>query len=138
MTGAIILPDAVQLVRDGLLADVTVTGLVDTRVLSQLPSSPTYPCVVIYRFGGKPPVREWVDQAQLQIDCWATDDIAASLVARTVRAAVHNLEGYSNPTLGSISGVDDVEGPRWGIEDTSVPLTTTPRYVLTVAVYTHP
>jgi hypothetical protein len=138
MSGAIVLPDAVQLVRDGLLADITVTSLVSTRVLSQLPSSPTYPLVVIYRFGGVPPVREWVDQARLQFDCWAADDVTASQVARTVRAAVHNLEGYSNPTLGSVSGVDDVEGPRWGIEDTSVPATGTARYVLTLTVYTHP
>jgi hypothetical protein len=135
---ALVLPDAVQLVRDGLLADPDVTALVSTRVLSQLPASPTYPCVIVYRFGGVPPVREWLDQARLQLDCWATDDVNASLVARTVRAAAHNLEGYTHPTLGCIAGVDDAEGPRWGEDDTSVTYTGTPRYLVTLLVSTHP
>lgn len=85
-----LVPDAEAIVSSFLRGRSEVTALVASRVYTEIPNSPTFPLVRIYRFGGAPltsyPLH--VDQALLQIDCFGGTKSQARTLAETVRAVL--------------------------------------------------
>lgn len=77
----------------------------------------------------------WLEHPRVQFSCWGHDEPTANLIARTVRAAVITLAPgrYSG---GIVTGVTDVELPRW-LPD-AVPTPARPRYLFTAVLHVHP
>jgi hypothetical protein len=72
-----------------LKADATVTALVAGRVSTELPASPTYPLVTLREVTGAELVRyKNLDEARIQVDCWADTRTAAASLARAVRGVI--------------------------------------------------
>lgn len=76
----------------------------------------------------------WSDQAHVDINAWSTDKTAASLLGRTARAALMELNGLTQQ--GVVVDVEDLGGPGW-LPDTSEnpPI---PRYIFSISITTHP
>jgi hypothetical protein len=131
----VVLPDAEKVIRDYLLSVAQVTALIGQRVYTVSQSGPQYPYVTIQRFGGIPTSRLRIDSASIQVDCWGNNQAEASLVARTVRAALHAAKSYVHQA-GVITGVDDELGLSWQPDTTYA--TPKARFVFGVAVHLHP
>ena len=132
-----VLPDAEALVYSWLIAQPEVTALCGTRVSRSIPTTPTYPFVTFRRTGGVPVERRWLDEARVEVQCWGdpSDEVEVSLLARTVRAALHDMEGEVIDGA-VVTGVDDDLALTWLPDDSRDP--TIPRYVFGVAIYLHP
>lgn len=101
-----LLPDPETLLVAALNATASVTALVGSRISTNRGS--TYPALVVTRVGGGPDSPA-SDLALLQLDCWATDDATASLLARTVVAAHRDLRRI---TAGGWTALTDIQaGP---------------------------
>ena len=132
-----VLPDAEQVVIDYLLGQADVTAILgdDDRVHSQVPDEPVYPLVTVRRLGGSPVVREHLDVALLQIDCYADTKPVARDVAATILAALYDASRVSHP-LAVVCDVVETRGLTW-LPDTIVP-SPRPRYSFDVEVKLHP
>jgi hypothetical protein len=96
-----------------LKADPTVTGLVAGRVSTELPASPTYPLVTLREVTGAELVRyKNVDEARIQVDCWADTRTAAASLARAVRGVIEAAQGVSTAS-GFVTEARTVIRPRW-------------------------
>ncbi len=86
--------------RDLLVADVTVSGLVATRVYPmQMPQGATLPAITYQRVATTPhddleltQNHEWV---RVQVDCWAANYAGAKALAVAVRAALQVTPVYA-------------------------------------------
>lgn len=122
-------PDAEALVGDVLRAASLV---VDTRVYSSIPKSPTFPLITLQRIGGTPVERHRLDQPRIQIDVWGTSKSEAHDIAQAARVAIHEMEGQTFATA-YVSGVDDAFGLTWFPD----PPTARDRYIFGVALTLH-
>lgn len=94
-----------ELLKDYLLADATVSGLIGTRVYPfRLPQKPTLPAVVYTKISG---VRvEQLNAApsaaepRYQVDAWASSVTSAQEVSQAVR---RRLEGFSGQWASNTS-----------------------------------
>lgn len=129
-----VLPDVPKLARAWLLTQTALTSLVGTRISTRSPATIVYPHVTLQRIGGIPSVLQRLDSARLQVDCWADTEGTASIVARTCRAALHAMEGYTTATA-VCTGVEDDLGLSWLPDTTRTP--PTPRFLFGVLVYAH-
>lgn len=83
------MPDVEGGVRDALRDDDAVAALVGTRVYFGVPSSPTWPLIVVQRVGGgDDPSEAPIDLSLVQIDCYGAtaNKSQAWAVAAAVRA----------------------------------------------------
>jgi len=129
-------PDVEGAVRDHLRADVGVSALVGQRVFFGVPLAADgtvaaqMPCVTVRRVGGgDDPSDAPVDQALIQIDCWASSRNKASAAA--VMAAVRNaLTEIRTAVVGStvLYGAV-VESVIWAPDPADLP-----RYAVTALV----
>jgi len=111
------------------------------RAYSSLPKTPQFPLIVVKRVGGTPPVRQYLDAANIQLDVWgsAPDDPAPvpkstiQDLAQQARVLILKLEGKMvyGPVQAFITGVDDALGISW-LPD---PLTGRERYLFGMWVY---
>lgn len=134
MTLIDVLPDVPKLTRDWLLTQSALTSLVGTRISTRSPSTVVYPYVTLQRIGGVPPIRQRLDSARIQVDCWADTEGSASRVARVARAALHLMEGYTTADAACV-GVDDDLGLSWLPDTTRTP--PTPRFLFGVVIRAH-
>lgn len=141
-TPAAVLPDVVALTRNWLLRQPAVTDLVGQRVYTIIPRSPTFPLVVLQRTGGRPQKREWIDAAVIDVTCYADPNSVvidpeeqASLITRTVRAAIHQAPGWHDAE-GVITDVEDVLGMTWHPDTALDP--PRPSFVFSVRITAHP
>lgn len=125
MIPAIYFPDAVALTI-GYLSDEFPTVPVHKRVPNPRPDR----FVTILRTGG--PRRSFVvDDAQLTIDCWATDDAAVADLASEVRAAMNSMQGVVVDDV-QVYRVNELAGPA----DLPDPVSDMPRMRWSVVVAT--
>lgn len=130
-----VLPDIERLVIEWALEVDALTDLVDDRIYSAVPNSPTFPLIRVMRWGGVPPQRlHWLDQASLQIDVWGGRKAEASEVARTFAAHIANTL-VGTHTLGVVTAVE-VGGPRW--EPDASYTNAKPRYIVEASIWFHP
>lgn len=131
-----LLPDVEQLLSAFLRDQPEVAAIVGERVYTTLPAAKEYPLVRLTRFGGSPSFSRplWLDNAQVQFDCYGGPKKLANTLAETVRAAMatrlpgsHD-DGYvSRVTFGALSYQPD---------DTLEPAH--PRFIFTCAITAHP
>ncbi len=131
-----VLPDPELVVATWLADHDDVTDIVGDRISTQLRAD--WPCITFRRVGGVPVERHRLDEARIEVQCWGdpTESQAdVSLLARTARAALHDLEG-ERVAGAFITGVTDDLPLTWLPDDSRDP--TIPRYVFGVAIYLHP
>jgi hypothetical protein len=83
-----------------LLATSGISSLVSTRVYpGAVPQGSAMPAMVVNTITGAPIYADegevGLDQARMQIDCWATTYAGAKLLAREVRESLSGFEGAS-------------------------------------------
>jgi uncharacterized protein DUF3168 len=113
-------------------ANITNLG---ARVYSSVPADPTFPLAVVQRVGGIPPVRRYLDGANIQVDVWGGTKAQARDIADAARRALLQLEGsmVTDPVTAWVSGVDDSLGLTWAPD----PETARDRYLFGVLIYGH-
>lgn len=91
--------------------------------------------LIVNRVGGTPRASNWLDRADLDVNAWGTSRDHASILARTAVAALLDMKQHVS-VRGVVTGVDVLLGPSWLPDDSRTPAI--PRYLASVAVYTHP
>lgn len=137
MTASVdVFPDATLVTRAWLLTQSDLAALVGTRIWTKSPKTPVFPYLTLQRIGGVPPVPARIDGVHLQVAAWGaeSEDEAASLVARTARAALHRMRNYRHATA-VVTGVADTLGLSWQPDTVRTP--PTPRFIFGVVVYAH-
>jgi uncharacterized protein DUF3168 len=86
-----------------LLADGGVSGIVGARVFpGSRPQGSALPALVLNRISGGPEYADdgevGLEQARIQIDCWAATYAGAKLLARAAAAALSAFEGTVGAT----------------------------------------
>lgn len=125
-----LLPDAEALFVSWAKSHPDLSVLHGGRVGTVL--NATLPALRVTRVGVAPDER-WEDVAELQVDCYAADQGAANLLARTVTAALPDLQG-DRPGFGWVGSADVTVGPVW-LPDND---TGRARYMLAVTLTTYP
>ncbi len=107
-----VLPDAEVLLVAFLAGHPQVSALVDgpsgPRVGTHLDSK--LPAIRVTRTGGTPP-DYWEDAPDLQVEAWADTQDEASVLVRTVIAALEEIDG-EHPE-GAVRGHEVTLGPVW-------------------------
>lgn len=93
----IVLPDAIGVSVAYLNTVSAVTALVGDRIGTELAASAVWPAVRLDPVGGFAVLEYRLDQPRLQVQSFATTDLEAMTVARTVRAALVAMVGYQIP-----------------------------------------
>lgn len=122
------------------LRSASIDGL--QGVHSSVPSSPAYPLIIVQRLGGQPAVRQYLDQARIQVDVWGgargdgpgaptKSDILD--IAQEARTTLLELEGatINDPVSVFVSAVEDASGLSW-LPD---PASGRDRYVFSMWIY---
>lgn len=129
------LVDVEALAVDHLLADPTVTALVDDRVSTELPHEATLPYVQLFRLGGNLITQEtaWLERSRLFLASWAPTKAEAFDVSN---AAIVSLMATPDVThaAGVVTAADIELAPYWSPD----PEDDQPRYLSTVALTVHP
>lgn len=129
-------PDVEALTCNYLRRRTDIAALVGLRVYTALPPDPQWPLITITRIGGGPDAWPYrLDQARLQIDCWADTKAQAHDLARTAQTALWAMPDVSHAT-GTVTHVAP-DGPFLWLPDDTYP-TPKPRYLFGVTVTVHP
>jgi hypothetical protein len=120
-----LLPSAAVVMVAWLKANPDLAAIHGGRVGTKL--NATLPAIRVQRVGGVP-AEPWRDAPVMQVECWAADEGAADLLARTVVAALPTLRG-TYPS-GQVWSYEVDSGPFWAPDDPS--LSNNARYILTV------
>lgn len=138
MSAVDVLPAVEVLARWWLVNHVAVGPLAPGGVHTQLPADfdSADATVTVQRVGGLPAERHRLDRARLEVQAWAADEDTASLVARTARAALMEMEGETveadQDNAGFVSAVDDDLGLAFLPDSTRTP--PTPRWTFGVEI----
>ena len=117
-----------------------VQALVNQRVSTELPSSPTWPLVTVLLLGGEEGEHGWLNTPTVQIDSWgqnttpATGKVDALLLARTVYAAMKDMPGVRQG--GVVTHVEALVLPQWQPDTEVEPAR--PRYRQDFRIYVRP
>lgn len=130
-----LLPDTEALLIEYLLAHASVAALVGSRVSTELPASPTFPCLTMTLVSGSEIVRQHFDESLVQLSAWADTKVSASLLIRTARAAMLEAPDAEHDR-GVVTAVRTLVAPRWFPDDSVVP--PRPRYLSDLGVFVHP
>lgn len=125
-----LLPSGEALLGKFLREHHAVAAIVGTRVGTRLDSA--RPAIRLTRLGS-PPSQRWEDQPELQVECWAADEVTADLLARTVVAALPDLLERRDLD-GLVKGYEITLGPLSSPD----PFTDQPRYVVGVRLLIYP
>lgn len=117
-----VLADAEALAVSWAKDDPDINAIVQGRVATNLPASPTFPFLTVFRIGGRTDAVQYLsDRAYLQWDCYASagankpDLRTASLLARTLVSKANNFQGLITPAAGEagvVMGFEIITGPR--------------------------
>jgi hypothetical protein len=129
-----VLPSVERLVVEYLRASTDVQALVNQRVSTSLPSSPTFPYVTLLLVSGGELARNHLDVVTLQVDAWGGTREQADVLIRTVRAAMLQMPGVHDGAV--VSAVVTLVTPRWNPDDTVEPPKA--RYTCDMQVVLHP
>ena len=89
-----VLPDVETLSVQALSAQASVTALVGSRIYAVTPDVLTLPLIRVTKVAERFTDEEGSEDATVQLDCIASTDADASLLARTVVAARKDLAGH--------------------------------------------
>lgn len=131
-----LLPDIEALVSQFLRDQAEIVTLVDDRVYTEIPNTPTWPLLRLQRVAGGPVLSRplWVDAAVVQFDAYGGSKAQAHTLIQTARAVVgERLEGTH--VLGVVSGV--TFGSLSWLPDSSYSPARN-RYVADMTVVVHP
>lgn len=123
-----LLPDAETVLVTWATANSDIIALVSGRVGTKL--NGTLPAIRVTRIGD-PPRDPWEDDANLQVECWAANSVAASLLVRTVLAALPTIRNTS-VSGGRVYTYSIGSGPFYSPDDPNV--STNARYIFTVSL----
>ena len=129
---SVLLPDSELIARNYLAASTSVSALVSTRVSTELPDVPVFPCITLWRVGGIPD-KVWGDHPRLQVEAWGRTKTEASQVARTAFAAL--LDIGQTHSQGVVTDCAPANGPIWAPDPSYTPAK--PRFVFDVILTTH-
>lgn len=132
MTTVDVLPDVPRLTRAYLLEQTELTSLVGQRVSTR--TKGVFPEVVLQRIGGIPSVRQRLDSARTQVDCYGNTEGEASRVARVTRALLHRMPRYVSE-VAVCTGVDDDLGLAWLPDTARTPEAA--RFIFGVVIHAH-
>lgn len=91
----------------------------------------TRPCLRVQRLGN-PQIDRWEDAPELQVEAWATTQASADQLARTLIAALPDIQGTH--TGATVSGWSVTLGPLYSPDDG----TNLHRYIVDVILYLTP
>lgn len=129
-----VLVDAEKLVSEYLRARPEVTGLIGSRIYTEIPAKPQWPIVVFHRFGGTPKINEHLDVAHIHFDVYGGPKFECRRLAATVFAAVHDLPKQHALELGVVTDVRNLVGLSWERD----PEEHRARYYFELAIDIHP
>ncbi|TFB96526.1 MULTISPECIES: hypothetical protein [unclassified Cryobacterium] len=130
-----VLPDAVLATIQYLRTIPELTTLIDsTHIVTEIPSAPTYPYIVV-QLGGGNGIWPALGNPALQIDSVGGSKQLCGQIARTVQAAVWAVANDRVPAGVLVSGTEEM-GASW-LPDT-IPNPPLPRYVARYRLLTHP
>lgn len=131
-----VLPDAELAIIQYLRARSEVTALVPgTRITTTMPSSPTFPLVLVERIGGIASVWQRLDEAAIQIDVFGGTRFECQRLARTVRACIMAIRNDTVDAGVLVSAAEEV-ALQWMPD--MVPVPPLSRYTARYSVTTHP
>ena len=110
---SVVFPDA-ELVATGYLR-ANLTGV---TVCTILPAGFEAPIVRVQRLGGAWRFRKVLDDARLDVDCWAATPAAVNDLIGDLRAVLEASAGYV-ASDGLITFSRELSGPTWRPEDRS-------------------
>jgi hypothetical protein len=89
----------------------------DAYPCAETPADPVFteclPIIEVTRIGGSDTDQGAVDQATIDVECYAADRNAASVLADNVRAALRNQMPGFRGIEGSVLAVDTLSAPAW-------------------------
>ena len=130
-----VLPDATLAVIQYLRLRTELMALIASdHIVTKIPTSPTYPYVVV-QWGGGNGIWPAIDDAAVQIDSVGGTKVQCGQIARTVRACIWAIANDIVPAGVLSSGADNM-APAY-IPDT-VPVPPLPRYTARYSVLLHP
>jgi hypothetical protein len=102
-----------------LLTTNSIISLVSTRVYpGSRPQGSALPAIVLNRISGGPLYADdgevGLEQARIQVDCWAATYSAAKLLARAVKASLSAFEGTVGETTFQLIELDIEQDLREG------------------------
>lgn len=132
-----VLPDVIPPTVAWLNARPEVTALVADRIGTLLPADEAWPAVRLDLIGGLTIFEQRLDQPTIQVQCFATTDLQARTVARTVRAALFAMVGHRIPNLLSVVDVD-TSSPQLLPDDSRTPTVAHATFTATITIRTDP
>lgn len=130
-----VLPDAVlALIQYLRLRPELTTLLPADHVVTEIPSNPTYPYVVVQEGGGTG-IWPAIDEPALQVDTVGGTKAQCSQIARTVRACIWAIASDVVPAGVLCSGADTM---RMAYIPDTVPVPSLPRFTARYSVLLHP
>lgn len=130
-----LLPDVEALTVSYLAGHASIAALVGSRVSTELPAAPTFPCLTVGLVTGDEIVRTHFDSSLVQVTAWGESKTSANLLIRTARAVMLDAPDADH-ARGVVTAVRTLVGPRWFPDGTVTP--PQPRYLCDLAVYCHP
>lgn len=137
-----LIPSCEQVLSYYLRQNTSVNALVGDHVYTTTPKHPgeKTPMVILHRIGGSPRSTRplWVDQAILQLDCYAGSKFDTETLAHTVRNAVcEDFPGYQTGS-GTDAVITDVSAGALIYLPDEAFTPPKPRYLVDVTVTLHP
>lgn len=108
-------------------------GIAGGRTYSTLPTSPTYPLILVKRIGGIPAHQRVLDTASLQIEAWGDSQKATFDVANAARTALLSMTSSTVTWTGGAAWITEVR-QNLGYQDLSDPVTGKDRTVFGMSV----
>ncbi len=128
-------PDAVLALLQYLRLRPEVTALIPAdHLVTEIPSSPTYPYVVV-QLGGGNGIWPGLDEPAMQVDTVGGTKYLCGQIARTIRACIWAIANDTVPAGVLASGSDEM-GPAYIPDMTPTP--PLPRYTARYRVLLHP
>jgi len=94
-----LLPNVVDLTKEALLAQTSLTALVSTRIYDRVPGTPTFPLLVVTSVDEAESPEPAIGEARVQVDVWGKllselgAQTQARLITRTLQSVVRDLRG---------------------------------------------
>lgn len=131
MAGALVMPDAEELVIAHLTGHPLLVGFAGLRVSADLYED--RPALRVRRAGGTPRDRRRLDTPLIDLEAWSSSRTVAHDLIQAARTAVVQMENTRFPT-GAVGGVRDEMGARW-LPD---PTTDEPRWICSLSLSVSP
>ena len=130
-----VMPDAVLAVMQYLRLRTELMALIAAdHIVTEIPTNPTYPYVVVQEGGGTG-IWPAIDEPALQIDTVGGPKPLCSAIARTVRACIWAISNDVVPAGVLVSGADTM---RMAYIPDTVPTPPLARFTARYAVLLHP